>query len=497
MSNSTLYLGVWTNWSCGSILGSTLTTTKENGNLLISFTAIFIGFAASRLWKILFLLHRYYSTVEPRGAVHHQRQVILRNSPSPEAGLFDIVRMLGAWRKSKTRRIIVLLLLALFSVTYLISFTVADGFSSTISTAVGDEVLIGSATCGPLLENGTIGAEEIIARFYVEALNNAANYAQQCYSGGNSNDDRSSTMACNKFVVKSLPTAMANFTSECPFSPAICRNSSSSPRLDSGYIGSNNDLGLSAPQSARLPMRYVLQCSPLEIKGYTSHLVEYNRRWDRYHYANETQGVGRHYLYEIEDINSHKLNALYGVAPLFNFTSENLDPIRPYSSSALGSQFIWLSFLIYQYPAKLYTLLGFLRPKALASQSRLNSGIQFPLPGSQRQLDKIRSSQHASFSLFGLLFTFITGALIIVASYVLEPFLGYLYKRRKYEPTRRTRPEHMSKFTEYILIMTGLDDALASFDITDPYHPILQRQFKEKLIDQSKADTQSNSEDQA
>ncbi|KAI1304712.1 hypothetical protein F5Y03DRAFT_356751 [Xylaria venustula] len=102
MSNNTVYLGVWANWSRGSILGSTLTTTKENENLLISFTAIFIGFVSSRLWKILcLLLYRYYSTAEPRGAVHHQRQVILRNSPSPEAGLFDIAKMIGAWRKSK------------------------------------------------------------------------------------------------------------------------------------------------------------------------------------------------------------------------------------------------------------------------------------------------------------------------------------------------------------------------------------------------------------
>lgn len=47
-------------------------------------------------------------------------------------------------------------------------------------------------------------------------------------------------------------------------------------------------------------------------------------------------------------------------------------------------------------------------------------------------LQKIRSTKHVSFSLFGLYFTLVTGVLIIIISYVLEPIFECLYRRRKY-----------------------------------------------------------------
>lgn len=97
-----IYTGIWTNWSRGAILGSTLTVTKQYGNLLIAFMALFIGFVASRLWKISCLaLHRSYSSTDKRSPIHHQRQVILRNSRTAESALFEILCLLGAWRKSQ------------------------------------------------------------------------------------------------------------------------------------------------------------------------------------------------------------------------------------------------------------------------------------------------------------------------------------------------------------------------------------------------------------
>jgi hypothetical protein len=74
--DTAIYLGTWTNWSRGPIFGSTLTTTKDVGNLLIAFTAFFVAIVATRFWRICcLLLHMYLSTSEPRDAIHHQRQV--------------------------------------------------------------------------------------------------------------------------------------------------------------------------------------------------------------------------------------------------------------------------------------------------------------------------------------------------------------------------------------------------------------------------------------
>jgi hypothetical protein len=52
----TIYLGTWTNWSRGQVMGATLTTTRQYGNLLIAFTAFFVGFVASRFWKMAWLV---------------------------------------------------------------------------------------------------------------------------------------------------------------------------------------------------------------------------------------------------------------------------------------------------------------------------------------------------------------------------------------------------------------------------------------------------------
>jgi len=57
--NNNVYIGTWTNWSRGSVLGATLTLTRSNGNLLIAFTAVFVAFISARFWKIAcFAIHR-------------------------------------------------------------------------------------------------------------------------------------------------------------------------------------------------------------------------------------------------------------------------------------------------------------------------------------------------------------------------------------------------------------------------------------------------------
>lgn len=83
-----IHLGLWTDWSRGRVLGATLTLDRQQANLLIAFTASFVVFVGSRFWHIICLfLHQIYSTSDPRDALHHQRQVILRNSGTSDAGV--------------------------------------------------------------------------------------------------------------------------------------------------------------------------------------------------------------------------------------------------------------------------------------------------------------------------------------------------------------------------------------------------------------------------
>lgn len=300
-----VYTGIWTNWSRGPILGSTLTTTKQYGNLLIAFTALFVTFVASRLWRIsCLIMHRWYSTAADRSAIHHQRQVILRNSRAAESTLFEILSLFWTWRKSGTRHIAGLIPLIIFSVCYLAALTAAGGFSSNISTSIGDEVLINGQHCAIVMTNDTGEGLSIDAQWRSEMANSAANYAQQCYRTNQTN----ATTACNKFVRSSLPTYTMDIDAECPFQNQICRKPRSTLRLDSGYIDSNDDLGLNAPKNERFAYRYVLHCAPLETDNYVSHVQEDGRGWDRYHYGTTSVGPLENrtgfvdYLYKIEDL---------------------------------------------------------------------------------------------------------------------------------------------------------------------------------------------------
>lgn len=146
---NSVHLGVWTNWSRGRTMGATLTLNKSHGNLLIAFTAIFIGIVTNRMWRIAcYFFHRCYSTANPRDALHHQRQAILRNSNSAESALYTIVQLTWVWQNITTRAIVRVLPAFLTAASCVIAFTVAGGYSSQISSALNNEVLLNGSNCG-------------------------------------------------------------------------------------------------------------------------------------------------------------------------------------------------------------------------------------------------------------------------------------------------------------------------------------------------------------
>lgn len=300
-----VYLGVWTNWVRGPVFGQTLTTTKESGNLLIAFTAVFVGLVASRFWIILCLcLHRFYSTQQPRNTLHHQRQVILRNSVSPEASLSSVVQALWAWRRFNAAAVASFLPVALLATITLVAFTAAGGFSSSISSAVGDEVLINNPNCGLLLlSSSSVADSSFFVEYQALRLNDAANYAQLCYDNRTDNGG-----ACNRFVTDTLPTASTNTSASCPFAARMCRNQNSNVRLDTGYIDGNRDVGLNAPDNKSFKWRYVLHCAPIVTDGFVTHYsAENGGETVRFHYGSGRSGpldnqTSIDYLYEAVDL---------------------------------------------------------------------------------------------------------------------------------------------------------------------------------------------------
>ncbi|KAI1361337.1 hypothetical protein F5Y08DRAFT_347954 [Xylaria arbuscula] len=231
-----VYLGAWINWSRGPVFGATLTLNRKTGTLLIAFTAFFVTIVASRFWRIICsILHRKLSTTDYRDALHHQCQAVFRNSSSSGSGLWLFIRISWAWRHLTQKNPSRMLPYIIFASFCLLAFSLASVFSSSISTAVGDEVLIDGTNCGFVNMNLLLTAKERVQIFVpweAGVVSNAISYAQQVYS-----PDRTGVLANGKVN--------------------ICR-----------------DLGLNLPPDQCFILRNVAHCAPLETAG-RSEATEY------------------------------------------------------------------------------------------------------------------------------------------------------------------------------------------------------------------------------
>jgi hypothetical protein len=292
-----VHIGLWTDWSRGAILGRTLTISRTEGNLLIAFTASFVAFVATRFWRVLCLIvHRCCSSDAPKHAIHHQSQVILRNSSGPDSGLVSLVRLSWAWRRLGFRRLLHLSSLAVLAALICAAFTVAGGFSSAISSAVGDVVLIDSTNCGFVDFSQETLLYSPVQEFMSTQISNAANYAQQCYTSNSSG-----LLGCGRFIKPNIDK-IANINASCPFQEDLCRTSHSNILLDTGYINTHDDLGLNAPVDEQASYRYLLSCAPLVTEGYKSSQNTSNGEVIQYHYGTMTR-INNVYNYSLRTDN--------------------------------------------------------------------------------------------------------------------------------------------------------------------------------------------------
>jgi hypothetical protein len=229
------------------------------------------------------------SSSGPQDTVHHQRQAILRNSPNPESGLVSFLELLFAWKgtaravyQRTVQRTAPPLVLA---VTCLAGFIVASGFSSRVSTATGTEVLLTGNNCGWLriaLDPEIDAMLMKLIPYWSKQTATLANYARECYSPG-----ASGVLDCSTFVQKHLgANGIANLRAPCPFGGNICRTNDKNLMLDSGFLDSNDDLGLNAPHNERFTYRRVLNCAPLRTEGFRStYNISQDKSLTAYHYG--------------------------------------------------------------------------------------------------------------------------------------------------------------------------------------------------------------------
>ncbi|KAJ2991353.1 hypothetical protein NUW58_g2542 [Xylaria curta] len=293
-----VYVGTWTNWSRGQVLGATLTLHRREADLLIAFTAFFVAFVATRVWRIIcFAIHRSCSKEHPQNVIYHQHQAVLRNSSTPEDGVRLLTYILWAGKKSTGR--LRPLFTAVVATICVLSFTIAGGFSSYISTSIGDEVLINSMNCGQTLKGLSPDQHPRAQAYLAEHIDSAANYAHQCYSSGGGG-----LLDCSRFVKQQI-IGDIDRNAVCPFRDDLCRRRHSNLRIDSGLLSSHDHFGLNSPPDERILWRNVYHCAPIVTTGYTSQSNTSFGEATLYHYGNHTGPDGiQDYIYAAKSLDA-------------------------------------------------------------------------------------------------------------------------------------------------------------------------------------------------
>ncbi|KAF2470314.1 uncharacterized protein BDR25DRAFT_343088 [Lindgomyces ingoldianus] len=295
-SSYEVHRGLWTNWSHGRVSGLTITTTRQNGGLLIAFLAIFVGAAGKSFWRIsCLLLHRVFSSQRAQDGLYHQRQAILRNSDTAQDGFWRTLMAIIAWRKHNARSLQRLLPMLVFAVATGICFAVAGIFSSRVTTETANEVLLTGTNCALM---GFSGLSNITAfgtvwePYNSQRVTASLARAQQCYNTGTFSED------CGLYIKPQLSVNITRNAS-CPFASEICRTQTENIIVDTGYMDSHEDFGINAPLAERFKFRSVYHCAPIVTEGFSELYNSTNipgMTFRRYNYGGF---AGSNYTFEV------------------------------------------------------------------------------------------------------------------------------------------------------------------------------------------------------
>ena len=226
---------------------------------------------------------------------------VLRNSLSSVSTLWTTLQLIWCWRAAADGYLARTLPTIVFAASAFCAFTIAGGFTSSISTGIGTDVLLDGSQCGALQPDTlTSDTMSVLYPWLSQLMNNAANYAQQCYSA-----NATGTLECTTFVRSRLQFNSV-LNASCPFTDSkICRSNDSNLLLDSGLI-SSDDLGLNMPSDQRIFYREVLHCAPIRTEGLTTNASTESNNYTRYWYGSDGYSR-RNWTYEVENLDAQYL----------------------------------------------------------------------------------------------------------------------------------------------------------------------------------------------
>lgn len=225
--------------------------------------------AGTCFWRIIcFLIHYASSSPGQHDGLYHQQQAILRNASEPESGLRLLAMLYLSWRRRARRAFWRLFSLLVIALTCVVIGSLASLFSPRISE-IGDEVLLVGSRCSAVGKYDDFPDKEAKYAYLVTQqiqrttqIENAANYAQQCYSASAGKEAE-----CDIFVQRRLPIT-ADMNASCPFDSRVCKTQDQNLVLDTGYLDSHEHFGINAPPKDRFLYRRKISCAPLVTEGH-------------------------------------------------------------------------------------------------------------------------------------------------------------------------------------------------------------------------------------
>jgi hypothetical protein len=107
------------------------------------------AFSGGQPWAVLaFLTSLVRSTADPKDALYHQQQAILRNTSQPAIVLWAMIKLSWFWKGTAKRARTRTFAFIFSSLVYIAAFAVAGIFSSKISSAQPEVLLLPAERCG-------------------------------------------------------------------------------------------------------------------------------------------------------------------------------------------------------------------------------------------------------------------------------------------------------------------------------------------------------------
>lgn len=322
-----IYEGIWTDWSKGPILGSTLTVNSYHAAILSPAIAIFVSIAGSQLWRLFqFGLHQARARKHPSDFLYHQQQVILRNTGADLNAIWRLFRLGIAWRYQRQ--------VATFKTSFPLVFwtlihfliVVVASILSSLALGAGDKALSRSPFCGTFNQTylekvySSNVSDPTISQLAMEY----ASYVNEKWAAVQKHVDLCSTSVegCDSMPIDDLPYSAQLTPNACPFNSEACHpTTDGSMSFDTGYLSTMDHLGINVPEHNRIAFRLTAQCAPLNDKKYTTewHTVQTSNGNPSKRMADALYGVGA----------TSSVNATYSVTDL-DISCDQRATIPPY-----------------------------------------------------------------------------------------------------------------------------------------------------------------------